>query len=214
MAVLDPVKLVITNYAEGSTEELTTENGPDETFGTRIVPFSREVWIEREDFMEVPAKKYFRLYPGSKVRLKSAYIVECTGCVKDAAGKVAEIHCTYIPESRSSNDTSGISVKATIHWVSVPHAAKAEIRMYDRLFRVENPSDEEGDFKEYINPDSLQIIQPAYLEPSLKEAVLGTNYQFIRKGYFCIDKDSSAEKLVFNRTVGLKDAWVKEVKRG
>ncbi len=214
MAVLDPVKLVITNYAEGSTEELTTENGPDETFGTRIVPFSREVWIEREDFMEVPAKKYFRLYPGSKVRLKSAYIVECTGCVKDAAGMVTEIHCTYIPESRSSNDTSGISVKATIHWVSVPHAAKAEIRMYDRLFRVENPSDEEGDFKEYINPDSLQIIQPAYLEPSLKEAVLGTSYQFIRKGYFCIDKDSSAEKLVFNRTVGLKDAWVKEVKRG
>lgn len=214
MAVLDPVKLVITNYAEGVTEELTTENGPDETFGTRIVPFSREVWIEREDFMEVPAKKYFRLYPGSKVRLKSAYIVECTGCVKDAEGNVTEIHCTYIPESRSSNDTSGISVKATIHWVSVPHAAEAEIRMYDRLFRVENPSDGEGDFKEYINPDSLQTIQPAYLEPSLKEAVLGTNYQFIRKGYFCIDKDSSAEKLVFNRTVGLKDAWVKEVKKG
>jgi glutaminyl-tRNA synthetase len=214
MAVLDPVKLVITNYAEGTTEELTTENGPDETFGTRIVPFSREVWIEREDFMEVPAKKYFRLFPGSKVRLKSAYIVECTGCTKDSEGNITEIQCVYIPESKSSNDTSGLSVKATIHWVSVQHSAEAEIRMYDRLFRVENPSDEEDDFKEYINPGSLQIVKPAYLEPSLKDAALGTSYQFIRKGYFCIDKDSTAENLVFNRTVGLKDAWVKEVKRG
>jgi len=214
MAVLDPVKLIITNYPENTTEELTTENGPDESFGTRVVPFSREVWIEREDFMEVPAKKYFRLFPGSKVRLKSAYIIECTGCAKDADGNVTEVHATYIPESKSSHDTSGISVKATIHWVSVQHAAEAEIRMYDRLFKVENPSDEEGDFKEYINPDSLQVVKPAYLEPSLKDAALGTSYQFIRKGYFCIDKDSTADKLVFNRTVTLKDAWSKEVKRG
>ncbi|MBL0357911.1 MAG: glutamine--tRNA ligase/YqeY domain fusion protein [Chitinophagaceae bacterium] len=214
MAVLDPVKLIITNYPDGTTEELVTENGPDESFGTRIAPFSREVWIEREDFMEVPAKKYFRLFPGSKVRLKSAYIIECTGCVKDNEDNVTEIHCTYIPESKSSNDTSGISVKATIHWVSVPHAAEAEIRMYDRLFKVEDPSDEEGDFKNYINPDSLQVVKPAYLEPSLKDAALGTSYQFIRKGYFCLDRDSTVERLVFNRTVTLKDAWSREVKKG
>jgi glutaminyl-tRNA synthetase len=213
MAVLDPVKLVLTNYPEATTEELLTENGPDESFGTRVVPFSREIWIEREDFMEVPAKKYFRLFPGSKVRLKSAYIIECTGCVKDSDGNVTAIHCTYIPESKSSNDTSGISVKATIHWVSVPHAAEAEIRMYDRLFKVEDPSNEEGDFKDYINPDSLQTVQPAFLEPSLKNAAIGTSYQFIRKGYFCVDKDSSVEKLVFNRTVTLKDAWAKEARK-
>lgn len=213
MAVLDPVKLVITNYPDATVEELVTENGPDESFGTRVVPFSREIWIEREDFMEVPAKKYFRLFPGSKVRLKSAYIIECTGCVKDSDGNVTAIHCTYIPESKSSNDTSGISVKATIHWVSVPHAAEAEIRMYDRLFKAEDPSDEEGDFKDYINPDSLQTVQPAYLEPSLKNAAIGTSYQFIRKGYFCVDKDSSAERLIFNRTVTLKDAWAKEARK-
>jgi glutaminyl-tRNA synthetase len=213
MAVLAPVKLVITNYPEGQTDELTVENGPDESFGTRTVSFGREVWIEREDFMEVPAKKYFRLFPGSKVRLKSAYIIECTGCTKDSNGNITEIQCVYIPESKSSNDTSGISVKATIHWVSVPHAVEAEARMYDRLFKVENPADEEGDFKEYINPDSLQSIAPAYVEPSLKDAAVGTAYQFIRKGYFCLDKDSAADKLVFNRTVTLKDGYAKEVKK-
>lgn len=212
MAVIDPVKLVITNFPENETEQLTVENGPDESFGSRTVPFTKEVWIEREDFMEVPAKKYFRLYPGNMVRLKSAYIVQCTGCTKDANGNVTEIQCSYIPESRSSNDTSGINVKATIHWTSVEHAAAAEIRMYDRLFKVENPADEEGDFKDYINPDSLQTVT-AYVEPSLKEAALGTNYQFLRKGYFCLDKDSTTDKLIFNRTVTLKDAWAKEVKK-
>ncbi len=213
MAVLDPVKLVITNYPEGSTEELVTENGPDESFGSRTVPFNRTLWIEREDFMEVPAKKYFRLYPGSKVRLKSAYIVECTGCEKDADGNIREIHCVYIPESRSSHDTSGITVKATIHWVSAAHAVAAEIRLYDRLLKVENPAEEPGDFKDHLNPDSLQIIQPAYLEPSLLSARTGTAYQFLRKGYFCLDKDSRDGLLVFNRTATLKDAWAKETKK-
>ena len=150
--------------------------------------------------------------PGSMVRLKSAYIVQCTGCIKDADGNITEIQCTYIPESRSSNDTSGVSVKATIHWVSVAHAVEADIRMYDRLFKAENPADEEGDFKEYINEASLQTI-PAYAEPSLKDAAVGTNYQFLRKGYFCLDKDSSADQIIFNRTVTLKDAWAKEVKK-
>ncbi len=213
MAVIDPVKLVITNYPEGASEELSTENGPDESFGHRVVPFSRELWIEREDFMEVPAKKYFRLFPGSKVRLKSAYIIECTGCTKDEQGNITEIQCVYFPESKSSNDTSGITVKATIHWVSVPHAAEAEIRMYDRLLKVEDPSGEEGDFKEYINAESLQVVSPAYLEPSLIQAAPGSSFQFIRKGYFCADKDSAAGKLIFNRTVTLKDTWSKEAKK-
>ena len=213
MAVLDPVKLVITNFPDNESEQLTVENGPDESMGSRTVPLSKEVWIEREDFMEVPAKKYFRLYPGNMVRLKSAYIVQCTGCTKDAEGNITEIQCTYIPESRSSSDTSNINVKATIHWVSAAHAANAEIRLYDRLFKVENPADEDGDFKDYINEDSLQTI-PAYVEPSLQNAAVGASYQFLRKGYFCLDKDSTAERLIFNRTVTLKDAWTKEIKKG
>ncbi len=210
MAVLDPVKLIITNYADGATEELISENGPDESFGTRAVPFSKELWIEKEDFMEVPAKKYFRLAPGAMVRLKSAYIVKCDGCIKDIEGNITEIHCTYLPESKSGNDTSDLKVKGTIHWVSAAHAAETEIRLYDRLFKAENPADEEGDFKDNINPNSLQIIAPAYLEPSLTTAAIGDSYQFIRKGYFCLDKDSTAERIVFNRTVTLKDAWAKE----
>ena len=213
MAVLDPIKLIISNYPEGAIEELVSENGPDESYGTRTVPFSRELWIEREDFMEVPAKKYFRLAPGAMVRLKSAYIVKCNDFVKDSNGNITEIHCTYLPETKSGSDTSGITVKGTIHWVSAAQAAEAAIRLYDRLFKVENLADEEGDFKEYINPDSLQIIRPAYLEPSLKNAAIGTSYQFIRKGYFCLDKDSTDEKLIFNRTVTLKDAWAKETKK-
>ena len=213
MAVLDPVKLIIDNYEDGKTEELMSENGPDESMGKRMLPFSKELWIEREDFMEEPAKKWFRLAPGSMVRLKSAYIVKCESFVKDAEGKVTEIRCTYIPESRSNNDTSGISVKGTIHWVSAAHALTAEVRLYDRLFTIENPLGEEGDFKETINPDSLQILTNAVIEPSLKEATAESRYQFIRKGYFCLDKDSSPDKLVFNRTVTLKDAWAKEVKK-
>lgn len=213
MAVLDPVKLIIRNYPDGQSEEILSENGPDESKGSRVVPFSKELWIEREDFMEVPEKKWFRLAPGATVRLKSAYIVTCNDFVKDANGRVSEIHCSYFPESRSGDEGSGRKVKGTIHWVSVPHAVPAEIRLYDRLFKVENPSQEEGDFKDHINPGSLEIIENAYVERSLREAKLGTNYQFIRKGYFCIDKDSSAEKLVFNRTVSLKDSWAKAAKK-
>jgi glutaminyl-tRNA synthetase len=213
MAVLDPVRLIITNYPEGSSEELISENGPDETSGTRTVPFSKELWIEREDFMEEPAKKWFRLAPGAMVRLKSAYIVKCEGFVKDENGRVTEVHCTYLPETKSGDNTSTIQVKGTIHWVSVAHAIPAEVRLYDRLFKVENPSQEEGDFKDYINPDSLQVIEKAYVEPSLQNALPGTNYQFLRKGYFCLDKESTGDHLVFNRTVSLKDAWAKEVKK-
>ena len=213
MAVIDPVKLIITNYPDGQSEELISENGPDETYGTRSVPFSRELWIEREDFMEEPAKKWFRLTPGALVRLKSAYIIQCDSFEKDAEGNITSIQASYIPESKSGADTSEIKVKGTIHWVSVAHALKSEIRLYDRLFKVENPSQEEGDFKEYINPDSLQIIHQTYVEPSLLTANIGNHYQFIRKGYFCLDKETTPEKLVFNRTVSLKDAWAKEVKK-
>lgn len=214
MAVLDPVKLIITNYPEGQTEELEAENNPeDPNSGHRIVPFSREMWIEREDFMEHPSKKFFRLGPGLMVRLKYAYIIQCNDFVKDAQGNITEIHCTYLPESKSGNDTSNLKVKGTIHWVSAAHARIAEIRLYDRLFRVENPSSEEGDFKDYINPDSLQVLPDVYIEPALAEAKAGDRFQFLRKGYFCADKDSTAGHLVFNRTVGLKDSWGKEVKK-
>ncbi len=213
MAVLEPVKLIISNYEDDKSEEMLCENGPDESMGTRLVPFSKVLWIEKEDFMEEPAKKWFRLAPGMSVRLKNAYIVKCDSFIKDDAGIVTEIHCTYFPESKSGHDTSGINVKGTIHWVSVAHAATAEVRLYDRLFKAENPAHEEGDFKDNINPDSLHVIKEAFIEPSLKNAALNNRYQFIRKGYFCIDKDSSPEKPVFNRTVTLKDAWAKEVKK-
>jgi glutaminyl-tRNA synthetase len=213
MAVLDPIKLIIDNYEEGKTEELNSENGPDENMGSRKIPFSKELWIEREDFMEEPAKKWFRLAPGAMVRLKSAYIVQCTSFKKDENGNITEIHCTYIPESKSGNDTSGIAVKGTIHWVSAAHAITAEVRLYDRLFRAENPANEEGDFKDNINPDSLHTIYDARIEPSLQNAGIEQRYQFIRKGYFCMDKDSTAGKPVFNRTATLKDAWAKELKK-
>ncbi len=216
MAVLDPVKLIITNYPEGETEMLEGENNPeaDGGGGTRSLPFSKELWIEREDFMEVPAKKFFRLGPGLSVRLKNAYIVTCTGCNKDENGNVTEVLCEYLPDSKSGSAGSAITVKGTIHWISVPHAKKAEVRLYDRLFKVENVAEAEGDFKEYINPDSLQIIPNALMEPDLGNAQLNEYYQFIRKGYFVVDKDSTPEKLVFNRTVTLKDAWAKEQRKG
>ena len=212
MAVLDPVKLVITNYPEGTSEDLVMENNPETEAGTRIAPFGREVWIEREDFMENAPKKFFRLAPGNKVRLKGAYIVECTGCAKDADGNVTEVHCTYLPESKSGSDTSGLSVKGTIHWVSVAHAKTAEVHLYDRLFKVEDPSSEEGDFKSYINPDSKHVLPAVYIEPALATATAGAQYQFLRKGYFCVDKESTPDRLIFNRTVTLKDAWAKENK--
>ena len=211
MAVLDPIKMVITNYLPtgGQTEMLFSENNPEVEGGEggREIPFSNELWIEREDFMEEPPKKFFRLGVGLMVRLKSAYIVKCDSFVKDADGKVTEIHCTYIPESKSQNDTSGIHVKGTIHWVSVPHAITAEVRLYDRLFKVEDPSNEEGDFKDYINPNSLQVLNNVYIEPDMATAIPGKGYQFMRKGYFTLDKNSTADKLVFNRTVTLKDSW-------
>lgn len=209
MAVLDPIKCILTNYPEGEVETMHGENNPEVEGGdgSREFPFSRELWIEREDFMEVPPKKFFRLGVGLMVRLKNAYIIRCDDFVKDADGNVTEIHCTYLPESKSGNDTSGINVKGTIHWVSVPHAKTAEVRLYDRLFQVENPQSEEGDFKDYINPNSLHIIKTAYIEPDLANAKPGTPVQFMRKGYFTLDKYSTADKLVFNRTVTLKDGW-------
>ena len=215
MAVLDPVKLIITNYPEGQTEEVFSENNPEaeNNGGTRPVIFSGELWIEREDFMEAPAKKWFRLAPGAMVRLKSAYIVKCEDCVKDDVGHVTAIRCSYIPESKSGNDVSGIRAKGTIHWISTAHAAEAEVRLYDRLFTAENPAVEEGDFTSYINQNSLQIIKKAYIEASLKGAVEGEKFQFIRKGYFTPDKHSSPGRLVFNRTVTLKDTWAKESKK-
>ena len=208
MAVLDPIKMVITNYPEGQTEMLHGENNPEVEGGDggRDMPFSRELYIEREDFMEEPPKKFFRLGLGLMARLKNAYIVKCEDFVKDAGGNVSEIHCTYIPESKSGHDTSGINVKGTIHWVSVEHAKKAEVHLYDRLFKVEDPGNEEGDFKEYLNPESLHVIN-AYIEPDLTTAIPGKGYQFIRKGYFTLDTRSTADKLVFNRTVTLKDGW-------
>ncbi|MEO6729327.1 MAG: glutamine--tRNA ligase/YqeY domain fusion protein [Candidatus Dojkabacteria bacterium] len=221
MAVLDPIKMVITNYPEGQEEMLSGENNPEVEGhdGERQIPFSRELWIERDDFMEEPPKKFFRLGPGLMSRLKSAYIVRCDDFVKDEAGNVTEIHCTYFPDSKSGEDTSGLKVKGTMHWVSVPHAKTAEVRLYDRLFTSEEPDREEGDFKDYINPESLVVLKNAYIESDLANAnqQLQENpdrrYQFIRKGYFCLDQDSTEKNLVFNRTVTLKDTWAKEALR-
>jgi glutaminyl-tRNA synthetase len=176
------------------------------------VPFSRELYIEQEDFLENPPPKYFRLYPGGMVRLKSAYIVQCTGVQKDDQGRIAAVLCEYFPQSRSGQDISGLRVKGTIHWLSAPHAVTAEVRLYDRLFCVEDPASEE-DFRKAINPDSLEIIPNAFIEPSLKETRPGDSYQFTRLGYFCTDPDSTAEKPVFNRTVTLKDTWAKEAQK-
>jgi glutaminyl-tRNA synthetase len=215
MAVLDPVKLIITNYPDEQSEELECENNTEsENTGTRMVPFSKELWIEREDFMEEPSKKFFRLGPGLVVRLKHAYIVKCTDFKKDESGNVTEIYADYYPESKSGSDTSGIVAKGTIHWVSVLHALSAEVRLYDRLFKVENPNNEEGDFKDYINPESLKVLPSVYIEPALREAKFDERYQFLRKGYFCLDEDSWGGMIVFNRTVTLKDTWAKEVKKG
>ncbi len=210
MAVLDPLKVVITNYPEGQTEELSIENNPEDIeAGNRLVPFSREIYIERDDFMEVPMKKFFRLGPGLMVRLKGAYIIKCDDFVKDEFGNITELHCSYIENSRSGEDTSGVSVKGVIHWVSVAHAHKAAVRLYDRLLILEDASQVGDDFKKFLNPDSLTVLPEVFIEPSLKDAKIGTNYQFMRKGYFCLDTDSTPENLVFNRTVGLKDSFKK-----
>jgi glutaminyl-tRNA synthetase len=207
MAVLNPVKLILDNYDENKTEELTTENLPNDPNNTRTVSLSKELWIEKEDFMEVPVKKWFRLAPGQMVRLKSAYIIKCESFKKDEDGNVTEIHATYLPESKSGHDMSHLKVKGTIHWINARDAATAEVRLYDRLFKIENPAAGEADFKEYINPDSLRIIKNAFIEPHIQHAESGAHFQFIRNGYFCIDKDSKPDHLVFNRTVTLKEGF-------
>jgi glutaminyl-tRNA synthetase len=210
MVVFDPIKVVITNYPEGQVEELHSEDNPeDEQAGKRSILFSRDLLLERDDFMEVPTKKYFRLAPGQMVRLKSAYIIKCDEVIKDAAGNLTQLNCSYIPESKSGSDTSGIVVKGTLHWVNEATAVEVEVREYDRLFKVENPASEEGDFKDYINPDSLKIVK-GYAEAALVNATLHDKFQFIRKGYYCLDKDNTSEKLIFNRTVTLKDGWAKK----
>ena len=214
MVVFDPLKVVLTNF-EGVLEMLPGEDNPeDENSGSREIPFGRELYIEREDFMENPPKKFFRLYPGGMVRLKHAYIIRCDEVVKNEKGEIMELRCTYIPESKSGADTSGISVKGTLHWVEVTNAVTAEIRLYDRLFKVEDPSGEEGDFKDFVNEDSLQTIKTVYAEPALKTAKLDQRFQFLRKGYFTLDNKDTYEQMVFNRTVTLKDAWAKEQKKG
>jgi len=215
MAVLDPIKLVITNYPEGQTETLSTVNNPeDPDSGKRDLPFSRELYIERGDFMEDAPRKYYRLSPGRDVRLKSAYIVHCVEAKKDADGNVTEVHCTYYDNTKSGEDNSGIKSKGTLHWVSAEHAVDGEVRLYDRLFNVENPTgDKERPFTDFINPDSLKVTK-AKLEPSLENVTPGEHYQFIRLGYFTSDPDSKPGLPVFNRTVTLKDNWAKQQKKG
>ena len=209
-AVLDPVKLVITNYPEGQTEELEAVNNPEnEADGSHTITFSRNLWIEREDFMEDAPKKFFRMTPGKEVRLKNAYIVKCTGCKKDESGKVTEIYAEYDPESKSGMEGANRKVKGTLHWVSQDHCLPAEVRIYDRLFMVENPSADERDFHELLNPDSLQVLQNCFVESYLAEKKPGEFLQFQRIGYFTPDLDSTPEKLIFNKTVGLKDSWAK-----
>jgi glutaminyl-tRNA synthetase len=206
--------VVITNYETGKSEILHSENNPEEPeTGLREIPFSKEILIEKEDFMENPPKKYFRLSLGQMVRLKSAYIIRCEEVVKDENGTIQEIHCTYIPESKSGSDTSGLKVQGTLHWVEAKSAITCEVREYDRLFQVEDPSSEDGDFKDYINPNSLHVVKNAMAEPALSNAISGDHFQFLRKGYFCVDKDSKPGHLVINRTVTLKDTWAKEQKK-
>ena len=213
MAVLDPIKLVITNYPEGQTENLEAQNNPeDPAAGSRIVPFSKTLLIERDDFIEEAPKKYFRLTPGQEVRLRWAYYVTCTHCVKDATGKVTEVHCTYDPATKGGDSPDGRKVKGTIHWVSAEHAGDVEVRLYDRLFMHENLNDlaEDDDWRKYLNPNSIQVIR-GKVEPALLKLAPGTRVQFERTGYFCMDKESTPQKTIFNRTVTLKDSWAKQV---
>jgi glutaminyl-tRNA synthetase len=215
MGVLDPVKLVITNYEEGAVEYLEAINNPeDESMGSRQIPFSRELYIEREDFMEDAPKKFFRMAPGRCVRLKNAYIVECQKAIKDAAGNITEIHCTYFDNTKSGQDESGIKAKGTLHWVSIEHAVKAKVNQYDRLFNDPQPaSHEDKDFLEFFNKESVSEIENAFVEPSLLDATPGTVFQFMRKGYFALDTTSAEGDLIFNRTCTLKDSWSKSKKK-
>lgn len=209
-AVLNPVKLIITNYPEGETEELEAINNPEnDADGQHTITFSRELWIEREDFMEDAPKKFFRLTPGKEVRLKNAYIIMCTGCKKDTNGNIEEIYAEYDPQSRSGMEGANRKVKGTLHWLSINHCLPAEVRLYDRLFSVENPSADERDFRELLNPDSLKVLTGCYVEKYLEEKKAGDFLQFQRIGYFTPDKSSTPDHLVFNRTVGLKDTWAK-----
>ncbi len=214
-AVVNPVKLIITNYPEGKTETMLMDSNPeDPTAGQHEMPFSRELWIEREDFMENPPKKFFRLSPDKEVRLKGAYIIKCTGLKKNDAGEIEEIYAEYDPESKSGMPGADRKVKGTLHWVNVPTAVEVEVRDYDRLFAVENPSAEEGDFRELLNPESLKVRTNVKVEPWLAErAKEGDHYQFQRIGYYTVDPDSTPERLVFNKTIGLKDAWAKMQKK-
>lgn len=213
--IQNPVKLILTNYPEGQTEMMKMDNNPENLEeGQHEMPFTRELWIEREDFMENPPKKFFRMSPDKEVRLKGAYIVKCTGVKKNDAGEIEEIYAEYDPETRSGLPGADRKVKGTLHWVSAPTAVKAEIRDYDRLFSVENPSAEEGDFRDLLNPDSLKVRENAMIEPWLAERLkAGDNYQFVRLGYYVVDPDSTPEHPVFNKTVGLKDTWAKEMKK-
>lgn len=213
--IQNPVKLILTNYPEGQTETLYMDNNPENPAeGVHEMPFTRELWIEREDFMENPPKKFFRMSPDKEVRLKGAYIIKCTGVKKNQNGEIEEIYATYDPETRSGLPGADRKVKGTLHWVSAPTAVEAEIRDYDRLFAVENPSAEEGDFRDLLNPDSLKIRENAKIEPWLAERIkAGDNYQFVRLGYYVVDPDSTPEKPVFNKTIGLKDTWAKEMKK-
>ncbi len=209
-AVLNPVKLIITNYPEGQTEELEAINNPEnEADGKHTITFSRELWIERDDFMEDAPKKFFRMTPGKEVRLKNAYIIMCTGCKKNAAGEVEEIYAEYDPESRSGMAGADRKVKGTLHWLSTQHCLPAEVRLYDRLFSIENPGADERDFRELLNPESLVVLKNCYVEQYLKEKKAGDFLQFQRIGYFTPDQDSTPDHLVFNKTVGLKDTWAK-----
>ncbi|MFZ5429614.1 MAG: glutamine--tRNA ligase/YqeY domain fusion protein [Bacteroidota bacterium] len=212
MGVLDPLKVVITNFPEGVTEDMEAINNPENPDdGTRMVPFTREIYIERDDFMEEPPSKFFRLAPGREVRLRYAYFVKCTEVVKDDSGRITEVHCTYDPASRGGNSPDGRKVKSTLHWVSATESIKAEVRLYDRLFTVEDPAGQkERDFKDFLNPESLVVLPECFIEPSVKEAEPLSHFQFERLGYFSVDPDSVAGKPVFNRTVPLKDAWSKE----
>jgi glutaminyl-tRNA synthetase len=212
MGVLNPLKVVITNYPENQEEELDAINNPeDPEMGTRKVPFSREIFIEREDFMEDPPRKYFRLAPGREVRLRYAYFITCTRVIKDNNGEVTELHCTYDPASKGGNSPDGRKVKATLHWVSASHAIKSEVRLYDRLFTDEEPDGHKDvDFKEFMNPDSLKVLTNCYLEPFVKNSRPLDHFQFERLGYFNLDYNSTPEMPVFNRTVPLKDSWAKK----
>ena len=212
MAVLDPLKIVITNYPEDKKEDLEIVNNPeDESMGSRTIPFSREIYIEKADFMEDPPKKFFRLAPGKEVRLKAAYIIKCEEVIKDSEGNIKELRCTYDPETRSGGPQANRKVKGTLHWVSAPHSIKAEIRLYDRLFNDPNPDGhKDKDFKEFLNPDSLTVLNRCLVEPSLQSAKPFDHFQFQRIGYFNVDPDSQNGKLVFNRTVALRDSWAKK----